>query len=214
MKRLPRKKLSCAFTLIELLVIAAIILLLAVTLPLTVNHKRNAQRIQCSNNLKQIGIAFKTWTLDAGDRFPMQVEARDSGSLEAVASGEVFRHFQVMSNDLGNPKILVCPADNRVPAKDFVTGWSNTNISYFVGVDAVDTYPQMFLAGDRNLTSGPLLTSRLLVLMTNSVPSWTRELHDRVGNVALADASVQEADNPGLPFLLQNSGVTNRLAIP
>jgi prepilin-type processing-associated H-X9-DG protein len=194
------------------LVIAAIILLLAVALPLTVNQKRNARKIQCSNNLKQIGIAFRTW---AFDKYPMQMEARDGGSLEAVATGEVFRHFQAMSNELGTPKILVCPADIRVPTKDFVAAWSNTNISYFVGVDARDIYPQMLLSGDRNLTNGPLLPNRLLVLMTNSTPSWTREFHDQVGNVAMADGSVQGFSTVGLRTALQNTGAaTNRFAIP
>ena len=74
----------------------------------------------------------------------------------------------------------------------------------------------MLLAGDRNTTNGSLTANGLLLLTTNSAPDWTRELHERKGNVALADGSVQTFTTPQLRTAIRNMGGfgTNRLAIP
>src|SRR5207247_1616471 len=132
------------------------------------------------------------------------------------STGEVWPHFQVMSNELNTPWVLVCPTDKeRIPASDFRSRLSNTNLSYFVGVDASDSTPQMFLAGDRNILGGSLLPGRILMLTTNDVVRWDKRMHQGQGNVALADGSVQGFSSQRLREALANTGVvTNRLAMP
>src|SRR3954452_11435806 len=110
-----RQKLN-AYTLIDLVVglmILALFLAVVAVLPATPHSTRaRVSRINCTCNLKQVGLAYKQWALDHHDRYPMEVSVTNGGTMEFVNSGAVWVHFNVMSNELSTPKILSCPADN------------------------------------------------------------------------------------------------------
>src|SRR5438067_433040 len=102
-----------AFTVLELLIVVACLsILAAIILPgMARQNCAVAQKINCTNNLKQIGLCFRTWALDYDDQNPMQVSVTNGGAMEIVATGTAFAAFQVMSNELSTPKILFCPEE-------------------------------------------------------------------------------------------------------
>jgi prepilin-type processing-associated H-X9-DG protein len=215
MNSTPRHFTKPGFTLVGLLVIIAVVAILAaMLLPALASAKRKAQRINCVNNLKQDGLAFRLWEGDNGDKYPMAVSTNKGGTMEYVEGGNAFRHFQVMSNELSTPKILVCPADNRTAAASFAR-LKNQNVSYFVGLDATETQPQMLMTGDRNVTNGLSPVRSVLELRPEIPAGWTEALHNGQGNMGLADGSVQQYTTIRLQQALQNTGdSTNRVALP
>lgn len=206
-----------AVTLVEVLVVIATLAVLAlILLPLLAKPSTGCKRIDCGDNLKQIGLSFKLWAGDNGDRYPMQLSVTNGGTMEWVARGAAWPHFQVLSNELCTPRLLICPPDKtRTIATNFIS-FGNANVSYFVGVDAEETKPAMLLAGDDNLDiGGKPVSSGLLNLWTNSAISWTKKRHGGFGNVCFVDGSVRQLSNEELREVLANGGVaTNRLAIP
>jgi len=97
---------SQGFTLIELLVVIAIIAILAAILfPVFARARENARRSSCSSNLRQIGLAFKQYTNDYDERYPMISFNDDNG--DTIGWGKTTSPY------IKNEQIFQCPSESN-----------------------------------------------------------------------------------------------------
>ncbi len=104
--------------------------------PLTNVHPFEVHHPNCLNNLHEIGLSLYAWSLDTGGRFPWNVSTNEGGSMEFCArdaSGfdrNAARHFEVMSNELSVPLLLICPKDRSAKAASHFRALLPQNVTY------------------------------------------------------------------------------------
>jgi prepilin-type N-terminal cleavage/methylation domain-containing protein/prepilin-type processing-associated H-X9-DG protein len=97
-----------SFTLLELLVVIAIIsILAALLLPALSGVKERGRATACLSNLRQIGLAIQLYVQDSNNRLPVMRD-KSPAATNTLPSPDV-----VLSNYLGNLKVLRCPSDQK-----------------------------------------------------------------------------------------------------
>ena len=124
MNKLTRRP-SVAFTLIELLVVIAIIAILAaMLLPALSKAKSKAVRIQCLNNLKQLGLGTAMYATDFSGKYPPW-------------RAGVLNQENNMSASHYSRYVVSGPVSSRAPRELGVAGWTFQNGGYIYAMKYV-----------------------------------------------------------------------------
>ena len=211
---------SHAFTRLELLAcLLGCGLVMAVILPGLANSTTRSDRVLCFNNLRQMGVGYSNFGLEHDGLPPWQVVMSSGGNTNHPLRGNLYVQFSVLSNFLGSPKLLACPADtrrNHRPALHWGTtpgglwnpGVQNNALSYFLGLYGTFRIPRAVLSGDRNLLADPTPGDCLNGIVCSEVKSatveWTNDVHGLSGNLLFYDGSVEQTDTPRLREAFRN----------
>lgn len=102
------------FTLIELLVVIAIIAILAsLLLPTFANAKKKAKGIQCISNLRQLGLAWYSYSADYQDKLVPNASTAGGNGWVNGATPDLLTDVKggLLWNYCGNAGVYRCPAD-------------------------------------------------------------------------------------------------------
>jgi hypothetical protein len=191
-------------------------------------------------------LSHRIFAGDNGDKYPAALSLADGGWSDALSPLRTYFNFACLANELGTPKVVVCPSDERAPRQNFfittapapaanpsISGGANPDfqsevtaatgtktehkgqpVSYFVGIRATEEQPQSILSGDRNMgnnanaygfsgttadgTAGSSNNIYTANGATTAAYQWSDRMHQKQGNIALGDGSVQQVSSARL----------------
>lgn len=214
-----------AFTLVELIVVIAIFAVLVALILPEMGGKKDRRQLVCMVNLKQLGIGLIMYSGDHTNQLPWNVSTNTKGGKMVAEIATAADCFSAITNYVQQPRLFVCPTDKARQAATNFAGFSNSNLSYFVSLDAslpASSSPSLLiLSGDRHLSvDNQPVKPGLCTVELNSTIGWTRELHQHKsqlpsGSLLFADGHTESVSSKILPAKFNYQSITaSRLLIP
>jgi prepilin-type N-terminal cleavage/methylation domain-containing protein len=101
-----------AFTLIELLVVLAIIsLLISIVAPTMGAARKNAERTGCAANLREVGLALRSYLDNNEDKLPWASWVPSSGPFPVEGKVPIYISKVLQKDTAGQSQIFKCPGD-------------------------------------------------------------------------------------------------------
>jgi prepilin-type N-terminal cleavage/methylation domain-containing protein/prepilin-type processing-associated H-X9-DG protein len=144
-----------AFTLIEMLVVIAIVgILFTLVVPTIEKARRNALRMNCASNLRQVGMAVKMYLMDHNNVFPPLEPADKFGALAT--------YYLPYLN--GATAVFRCPAQKNnlpsiygerlyIPGQSYSNAWVGYEFNAFFAYATTGSYIRTLSSRDVNNAS-------------------------------------------------------------